>query len=359
MRIAIDAAQAAVEKKTGIEYFAYQLIDNILRYDKKNQYTILSNNEIKFSHDNYQLINSDKKQFWNKLRLPLLLFKGKYDVFLEPGYMLPSYCPKNSITYVHDLGFKHFPECYSIKNKLLQEGALKVAVKKAKGIFFLTENSKKDFHEFYPNYRRRMQVTGLSIDKKRFRGDSNHKRPIKDEYILYVGRLEKKKNIINLLKAFASLAENGSFGHKLVLAGKPGFGYENILKEIKKNNLGNKVILTGYVNNENLPNYYQYASLFVFPSLYEGFGIPILEAFASGTPVVCSNTSSLPEVAGPGAKYFNPKKPEQMARIISETLCSDETNKKLIQLGKEKLEDYDWEKTAKKVIETFNSLDEK
>ena len=356
MRIAIDAAQAAVDKKTGIEYFSYQLIDNILKYDKKNEYTILSNQDIKFSSKNYKLVKTQKKQFWNKFRLPLLLFKGNYDAFLEPGYMLPTYTPKNSITYVHDLGFKHFPECYSIKNKLLQEGTLKLAVKKAKAILFLTESSKADFRRFYPNFRRRMQVTSLSIEKQRFDNANTIKRPIKDEYILYVGRLEKKKNILNLIKAYIILSKDGSFKHKLVLAGKPGFGYDEIRNEIKKENLESKVLITGYLSDESLPSYYKHASLFVFPSLYEGFGIPLLEAFASKTPVVCSNTSSLPEVAGEGAVYFDPQKPIQMAEAISETLNSKEIQKKLIEQGNKRLAGYDWKKTAEIVIDTFNSL---
>ncbi len=358
MRIAIDAAQAAQDKKTGIEYFSYQLIDNILKYDKKNEYFILSNKKVRFNSKNYKLILSSRKRFWNKFRLPLLLMKGRYDAFLEPGYMLPSYTPKNCLTYVHDLGFKHFPECYSIKNRLLQESALKVAVKKAKAILFLTESSKADFKKFYPNFRRRMQVTGLSINNSRF-DNILSKRPIKDDYILFVGRLEKKKNILNLIKAFSLLANDESFKHKLVLAGKPGFGFEQIKKEIKKLNLGNKVIITGYVSDEALSGYYKHASLFVFPSNYEGFGIPILEAFASGVPVICSKSSSLPEVACKAAKYFNPVKPAQMAEVIKEVLKSKIEKERLVKLGKERARAYSWEKTAKSVIEIFNSLDEK
>jgi len=359
MRIAIDAVQAAADKKTGIEYFSYQLIDSLLLNDKKNKYFILTNKDIRFSSNNYKLILSKKKRFWNKFHLPLLLMKGNYDVFLEPGYMLPSYCPKNSVTYIHDLGFKHFPECYSIKNKLLQESTLKSAVKKAKAILFLTENSKTDFLSFYPNFRRRMQVTGLGIDEKRFVNNNKKIKLIKDNYLLYVGRLEKKKNILNLIKAYVILSKNDSFKHKLVLAGKPGYGYEKIKSLIKKEKMGNKVVITGYVSNENLPNYYKHASLFVFPSNYEGFGIPILEAFASNIPVVCSKSSSLPEIAGDAAKYFDPKNPKQIAKIISETLNSANTQEKLVRAGKERLKKYDWKKTAKKVTNLINSLDHK
>ncbi len=359
MKIAIDAAQAAADKKTGIEYFSYQLIDSLLSNDKKNKYTILTNKEVRFSTNNYELIHSKKKRFWNKFQLPLLLMRGNYDAFLEPGYMLPSYCPRNSTTYVHDLGFKHYAECYSIKNKLLQESALKSAVKKAKAILFLTESSKTDFQTFYPNFRRRMQVTGLSIDEGRFINTKESTKPIKDDYLLYVGRLEKKKNILNLVKAFAILCKEKSFKHKLILAGKHGYGYEKIEQEIKKNNLGNKIIITGYISDDALPSYYKHASLFVFPSFYEGFGIPILEAFASQTPVVCSKSSSLPEVAGDAVKYFDPEKPEQIAETISVVLGSKKEADKLVKLGSERLGKYSWKMTALKVIEVFNSLDEK
>ncbi len=359
MKIAIDAAQAAMDKKTGIEYFSYQLIDSILKYDKKNKYIVLTNKEIKFSDNKHKIIKSKKSRFWNKFQLPLLLMKGNYDAFLEPGYVLPSYCPKNSITYIHDLGFKHFPQCYSLKNRLLQKNALKTAVKKSKAILFLTNNSKTDFQSFYPNFRRRMIVTGLGIDESKFLDSKKLIRPTKDDYLLYVGRLEKKKNLLNLIKAFSILSTNDSFKYKLVLAGKPGFGYDTIKNEIKKNNLEGKVIITGYVGDETLPMYYKHALLFVFPSLYEGFGIPVLEAFASKTPVVCSKSSSLPEVAGDAAKYFDPEKPTQIAETISKVINSKTEQSRLVKNGEERLKNYNWKKTAEKVIEIFDSLDEK
>lgn len=358
MRIAIDAAQAAKDKKTGIEYFSFKLINNILKFDKKNSYTVLSNKPIKFSSNNYKLIYKDKSRLWNKFYLPLLLLKGKYDIFLEPGNSLPSYAPKNSFTFIHDLGFRHFPKTYSINNRLLQESALKNAVKRAKGLFFLTDHAKADFRVFYPNFRRRMEVVGLGIDEHRFNKHSSS-RPIKDKYILYIGRIEKKKNISNLIKSFAILKKDRSFNYKLVLGGKPGYGYKDIKKIIDKHKLSNDILLTGYIKDKDLPAYYYFADLFIFPTLYEGFGIPILEAFASNTPVACSKSSSLPEVAGKGAEYFNPENPKEIVRVIKKIIKSTQLRKKLIAEGTKQLSRYSWQKSAKIVINTFNSLDEK
>lgn len=361
MIIGIDASQAAKEKKTGIEHLSSQLILNLKNIDLTNSYLLFSNLRLPslYQSKNFKPIFLPFRRFWHKFRLPLALLKYKPGVFLEIGYMLPNFAPKKSICFVHDLASKRFPETYSTKDKMILDLSFRRAAH-ASAIIFISKNSQGDYEKFYRGFKGRSYVVYPGFDIDLFKNISNPKDVlnINSDYILYLGRLESKKNVKNLVLAYKLFRKKSKLIPKLVLAGKEGFGFSEIQKEIDKldNNIKNDIIIPGYISNADLPHLYAKATIFVFPSLYEGFGIPILEAMACGTPVVCSKTSSLPEAGGNAALYFDPENPSEIANSINSVLTNPALKTKMIAAGKIQAKKFSYKKMANEVLEVINNL---
>ncbi len=359
MIIGIDASQASREKKTGINYLANELILNLQKIDKKNHYLLFSDRPLpkKFNNANAKVIVIPFKKFWHKLRLPLALLKYRPNFFLEIGYMLPAFAPR-SVCLIHDLASKHFPEAYTPIQKYLLEQTFKKALG-SYAIIFISKNSQSDFAKFYPKFQGKSYVVYPGYDKKLFKKISKQKDilHLKSRYILYLGRLEKRKNVKNLIKAYEILRRKRDFSIKLVLAGNKGFGFAEIQREI--NSLDAKIksdiIMSGYIPEKNLPHLYAGADLFVFPSFYEGFGIPILEAMACRIPVVCSKNSSMPEAAGSSVQYFDPYVPEDIAKKISNVLTNQKLRQKMIAESQKQIKKFSYEKMATSVLKVINS----
>jgi glycosyltransferase involved in cell wall biosynthesis len=174
-------------------------------------------------------------------------------------------------------------------------------------------------------------------------------------YILFVGRLESKKNLVNLVKAYEMLRSERRINHRLVLVGKPGYGYEEIKKEIEASKFSDDIVETGFISDADRDLLNKKAELFAFPSLFEGFGYPILEAFVAGIPVVTSKISSMPEVAGHGAILVNPKKPFEIAAAMSQIINKPDLKSKLIKAGNSELSKYSWETCARATLKVLES----
>jgi len=361
MLIAIDASQAAKEKKTGIEYLSSGLILNLKKIDRKNSYLLFSNFRLPtiYQSRNFKPIFLPFRKFWNKFRLPLALLKYKPKIFLEIGYMLPSFTPKKSICFVHDLASKKFPEAYSARDRIILDLSFRTALKAA-SIIFISNNTEKDYKRIYPGFRGKSNVIHPGYDTNLFKVIANPSDilNINSKYILYVGRLENRKNIKNLIIAYKLFRKKTKLNPKLVLAGKEGFGFGNIKAEIDKLDVSikNDIIIPGYIAEKDLPHLYARAELFLFPSLYEGFGIPILEAMACGTAVACSKTSSLPEAGGEAALYFDPENPTEIADSINSILTNPTLKAKMISAGKVQAKKFSYKKMAEEVLNIINSI---
>ncbi len=176
-------------------------------------------------------------------------------------------------------------------------------------------------------------------------------------YLLFVGTLEPRKNLTTLLHAYAMLrAERRGDDLKLVVVGRLGWLYDDIFTTVKTLALAEEVIFTGFVDDDDLPDLYRGASVFVFPSLYEGFGLPILEAMASGLPVVASNTASMPEVAGDAAILVDPHDPRAIAEAMGRVLAEDKLREAMIQKGRERARLFTWDSVARKTLELYAAL---
>lgn len=362
MIIGINATYLAKKNKTGIENYASMLILKLLEQDKANTYRLFSPIHIDRSllpkHANYSLHISPFPRGWHRFRLPLSLLRHKVDLFFDPGYTIPPFISVPSIITIHDLAHKYFPQAYTASQISNLERTFKLAERKAAGLIFTSQNTQNDFFKFYPGAKAQSAVIYQGYNKNEFiPGKQRDILKLEVPYILFVGRLERRKNVVNLIRAYVKMRHvNPELKHKLVLVGKESFGWDEIKKEIEINQkFGQDIIHIGYASASELPNLYACADLFVYPSLYEGFGIPILEAFASQTPVAAANTSSIPEVGGEAIYYFDPRSTDDIARVLAVAVKDKNGRKLKVAAGAKRLAEFSWEA----YVTDFLSLAEK
>lgn len=302
---------------------------------------------------------------WPKLDLLL----GKPDVFWSPHFNFSSFS-KNSKTKkvitVHDLSFLRHPEFFSWR-KIFWHFALgvKKILSQADGIIAVSENTKSDLVELLGIDENKIRVIYSGLNKSIITGAINSvtnffpKLNLDLGYLLYLGNIEPRKNLVNLIKAYELWRLNLKSGDKilpLVLAGAKGWKTKKIFSTWKKSKFKKDIYFLGYVNDEIQEALYQSASLFIYPSFYEGFGFPPLEAMAKGVPVITSNVSSLPEVVADAALIINPYEPLELAEAIGLILKDDNYRRQLITKGLKRAELFSWEKTAEKYLAYFDEL---
>jgi len=361
MIIGINASYLAFKEKTGIENFSSQLILSLLEFDQNNSYYLFSPRQIDKKclpkTSNYKIFVSPFPRGWHRFRLPLSLIRHKVDLFFDPGYTVLPFLSIPCVAFIHDLAHKYFPDSYSASQRKNLERSFRLANKRAKAIVFASKQTQSDFNKFYPNAKGIEKIIYQGYPKENFNKTFEDQPFLKisEKYILFVGRIESRKNISNLVKAYTILRHSHpEIRHKLVLAGKPGYGHANISKQIKQvAKFSKDIIEIGYVPDKYISRLYRFSDVFVFPSLYEGFGIPILEAFAAGTPVICSNTSSIPEVAADAALYFEPNDPQDISQKIYQIISQPLIKKELIKKGKVRVKDFSWQNYCEILLNLF------
>ncbi|MFA4996278.1 MAG: glycosyltransferase family 1 protein [Patescibacteria group bacterium] len=362
MLIGIDASKTALKHKTGIDNTVYQIILNLEKIDKKNVYSLYSNKPIDKSlkqNKNFQEKLIPFPRLWNKFRLPLALMRDRPEKFLQVTNAIPAFSPQKTAVFIHDLAFKFFPKAYSPYELMLQEAAIKVALNKAARIIFSSEANKKDFLKFHTFPEEKINVVPLAFDSNIYKKISKPKQILKvnSPYLIFVGRLEKRKNIINIIEAFVEFKKKSKTDHKLVLVGKKGYGYDEIEAKINENkNFKKDIITTGYMSDQKLANLYALSDGLIFPSLYEGFGLPILEAMACGIPVITSNIPTSKEVAGDAAILVNPENVSEISEAINSIVFDKKIKQNLISKGKIQIKRFSWNKTAKNILKILEEI---
>ncbi len=366
MKIAIDIREAC-EGKTGKGWYTYQLVQQILKIDKTNSYILYSNHKKKpfpmGKNVTYKPIE-EKNAKWQFAVIKDL--KGEnIDLFFSPvSYIIPSLLPKNikSVVTVHDLVAFLFPSSHNYKAILIERLTLKRALKKTSAIFVVSENTKKDLQKRFPFVEKKVFSTPCApadffkVEVKQKDLDAVKKKlKLPDNFILAVGTLEPRKNFQTLIKSFV-IVKRKHPDYKLVIVGKKGWKYHLIEQALKNYKLEKEVIFPGYVDDQELQKVYKLAKVFVFPSLYEGFGIPPLEAMASGCPVVSSNVSSLPEVIGEAGLLVDPKNSVKIADAIVSLITNDQVRALLIERGYQQAEKFSWQQSAQEAIRIFENL---
>lgn len=303
--------------------------------------------------------------FRNFVELPKFCVQYKLDL-LHTQYFIPfiRFCPV--ICTIHDICFEHFENIFTKKEMFIQKVLIPYAAKHSKSIITVSQFSKDDISRKFGVDKEKIFVVynapkdvfknlpknNLNMEKLR------SKYHIKNKYVLSVGNLQPRKNLKRLINAFVGIKkENNLFDVQLVIVGKKAWLFDDILKESIKNQ--NDVLMTGYVSEQELVQLYNGAECFVYPSIFEGFGLPPIEAMACGVPVVVSNQSAIPEVVGDAGVFFNPFDEKDIGRNLLKMIKNESLRNQKVQLGLEQLKKFKWEKSAKKILEIYENAFEK
>ena len=323
--------------------------------DKFDVSLLANNNEIKNSNflNQVNIIDVNSKIYSINEQIELFKKIPKSDIFWSPHYNIPilPIKAKKRIVTIHDVYHLAFYDTLSLPQKIYSKFMINQAVKKSDVILTVSEFSKQEIIK-YTNTNKNIEIIYNGIEESWM--DNNLSFDEKENYILYVGNVKPHKNLVRALKAFSLLKDNNI---KFKIVGKKdGFITKDIEIDKLAKHLKNRVEFTGYVSDDELKKLYKKAKIFLFPSLYEGFGIPPFEAMASGTPVISSNVASLPEVCGDSAYYVNPYDVNDIAKGMETVLKDEELQKELIQKGLERVKLYSWEKSANKLIKIIEGL---
>jgi glycosyltransferase involved in cell wall biosynthesis len=293
---------------------------------------------------------------------------GGVDLFFMPNIIFGSVSEKTKlIITIHDLSFEHYPESFSLKRRLWHVFVNpKKICQKADGIVVVSESTKNDLVRIYKINPRKIEVIYSAVsekfsvisrnDKKMIEVKEKYKLPYK--FILYLGTIEPRKNIIGIIKFFNDLQKIGLsenkykelLDYKLIIAGSKGWLSKKVFSELKKSEFKSSIRFVNYIPDSDKEYFFNLASLFVYPSLFEGFGFPVLEAMSCGVPVITSNVSSLPEIVADAAVMIDPNKPQEITEAAIKIILNKEFRENLIKKGINQAKKFNWQESAKNFI---------
>ncbi|MFA5129095.1 MAG: glycosyltransferase family 1 protein [Patescibacteria group bacterium] len=380
MNVGIDVRSLLEKERSGVGEYTYELLNAIFNIDKENQYYLFYNSFKKVGdnflaewkkHQNVhfcgfgwpnKLLNFCFK-FLKRPRVDkTILPKGKIDLFFIPNlnFIALSSGLRKIIT-VHDLSFEFFPKFFSWKRQLWHWFINpRKLISGADKIIAVSENTKRDLINFYkiPAEKIKIIYSGVACRENVLDIDEvNKKYNLPDNFILFLGTLEPRKNIDGLVRAFEILKSYQPIGlsaYQLVIVGPRGWLYKKILARAEKSPARDDIKFINYISPEEKFSFYKLAKLFVYPSFYEGFGFPPLEATRAGTPAIVSSVSSLPEVIGEAALMVDPNNPAELAKVMAECLTDENLRATLIEKGKAQAEKFSWTNAAREFLSLIN-----
>lgn len=359
MLIGIDTSRVTKEKLTGTEHYSIDIIRALSKIDSHNRYLLYAPRDpmLRLGNlpDNFRAKVMPFGRLWSQVRLSAEMLTRKPDVLFVPSHTVPIIHPKNTVVTLHDLGFKHFPELYPAEELAYHNWTMNFSANHASQIITPSEFTRQDLIKTYTLDPAKVHVVWHGFNKEIFRPNPKVR---KKPYILFIGRLEEKKNVRAMVEAYGILRREPKIRHQLVLIGPPGFGYDKIRAEIKKlpKDVQKDILELGYMNHEKYVKYLQEADIFLFTTFFEGFGMPIVEAFACGTAVVTSNVTSMPEIAGNAAVVVDPRKPFDIAVALSKLINDESLKKSYILKGRVRSGLFSWEKAARQTLEVLEKV---
>jgi glycosyltransferase involved in cell wall biosynthesis len=376
MIIGIDGNEGNVSKRVGISEYVYELLT---QFAKGEGQEVESSFEIYLKQKTGKDFPSESKNWhykvfgpsklWTQIALPAHLFleRQKPDVFFSPAHYAPRFSPVPTVVSIMDLAFFHFPELFTKKDLNQLKSWTGYSIKKAKKIITISQASKDDIIKLYGIEPERIAVIYPGIKQQASltphiypMNELKTRYKIGDNFLLFVGTLQPRKNVVRIIEAFAETrkqkTESGDHDLELVIIGRKGWQYEEILAAPEKYGVKNQVKFLDFVPDEDLMLFYQHAQAFVWPSLYEGFGLPVLEAMKFGCPVITSNVSSLPEAGGDAALYVDPENVEEIKHAIEKVVSDEKLRNEMVAKGKKQVEKFSWEKAAKETLEVLQEV---
>lgn len=371
MHIGIDIREFKKGRSTGIGRYLRNFIDYVSHYDRENRYTLFANQRTEYrcqlpKNIRIKVIKEWLAPFWDQVQLPLSLKRERIDLFFSPYYKKPFFTPARSIITIHDLN-PLFLLANSIKLRLKYRlyfaTVLKLSSRRADKIIAVSQYVKEEIIKLAGVPRNKVAVIYNGVGKEfhpivssMLSSQIKKRLNILGEFILYVGNLMPHKNVRRLIEAYAGLPDSLKTKYQLVIGGTKGEFFPPLLKRTEELKLKGRVIFTDFISSRDIASIYQAATLFVFPSLCEGFGLPPLEAMACGTPVIVSNITSLPEVVEDAGILVNPYEVDEIKETIIRVLTDSKLRNDLIQEGLKRAEQFTLEKTAKRILEVFGEV---
>ncbi len=358
--LGIDASRALSTAPTGTENYSREIISALLQQGSAFRFRLYTRAQppanIFPNTINYEIRAMPFPRLWTHARLSAEMLMRAPDALFVPAHVLPLIHPRRSFVTVHDLGYLHFPQAHRLLDRLYLDLSTRWNTRSARRIIADSNATRDDLVRFYRAPREKIRVVYPGYDAELFQPERDSEKiertkmryGISGEYVIAVGTLHPRKNYARLVEAFRALPGD----LQLVIVGKKGWLFQEIFAQVIRFDLQTRVTFLDYVEAKDLPALYSGARLCVFPSLYEGFGFPVLEAQACGIPVACSNTSSLPEVAGDAAEYFDPLDTGAITAALA-LLLDDARSKALIAKGRTNVERFSWKRAARELIEIF------
>lgn len=346
--------------KVGVYQLSFNLLSNLSNLDRSNKYLLYSFSPISqevLSHFGPNMNNKvlRPRRFWLTTRVSLEFVFKKPDVFLGLGQALPIFHPPKTIVFIYDLAFEYYPNCYlSSFNRLSRQ--TKYAVCHSDRIVAISNSTKDDLVKLYGVNKKKIEIVYPGVDSI-FKPQPSikidrikEKYLLKKPYFLFVGSFKPIKNIPRIIDGFYKFLKQMKKSYQLILVGSDLWLDQEIFKRIKQLRLKEKIVNLGYLPREDLPGIYGGAVAFISPSLYEGFGIPLLEAMACGTPVITSNIGSMPEVVGEAALLIDPNSADDIAQAMKQVAYHTTVYNMLQKRGLKQAKKFSWSKLARKVL---------
>src|SRR3989344_5037969 len=371
MKIWIDGYEANVPQRLGSSQIGFEILKGLEQLDRKNDYTILlpsaPMNDLPNERGGWKYKVLRPKRLWTRIALPLALFtaRSKPDLLFSPTHYIPRFSPVKRVVTIFDLSFLHFPEMFNKKDLWQLTNWTKFSLINADHVITISNFSKKDIVKQYNIEKNKITVAYPGYDKDKFKAQSSKlkieeikkKYQNEDSYIIYIGTVQPRKNLIRLMEAVAKI-------DNLILVivgkttgeGKEGWKFEETLDTQRRLGIEDRVKFLGFVPGEDLPYLTGGAKAFVLPSLWEGFGIPVLEAMACGTPVIVSNISSLPEIVGKAGLLVDPYSIDQIEQAIRSVTIDKKLRLRYSKLAIAQAKKFSWDKMARTVLKVFKEL---
>lgn len=367
MRIAVDASRTTLARRTGTENYAYQLLKALIQLDSGHQFTFYFRDAPPTGlfpdspHLHQRVI--PMRRAWTHLRFAAALFQDRPAVTFVPAHTLPLIFPGQAVVTVHDLGYLYFPEAHPLRERLYLQLTTRYSAHRASLILADSEATRRDLMTHYRVKGDKIRVVYPGVEGVD-RATSDQITQVRlhyglpERYFLFLGTLQPRKNIKRIAEAFAQFGQSGGDSEvAMVFGGNPGWLLDmarDVLPTLPPE-FQKRIITPGYIPDEDVAALYSGALALVFPSLYEGFGFPVIEAMHCGTPVICANTSSLPELAGEAAIQVNPLEVSEVAAAMTRLATDPALAQALSAKGKLQAARFTWANAARQTLSAFEA----